>query len=831
MSRTLFLVPVALVVLLPGATTVAGDPTLVARLGSDRFRQQERVEVIVYSPDGKQIATADRDTIHIWDAADGKKTRDITLAKHRILELRYTPDGKRILALTQLSIEIEGVTNPAPLSNRIIIEANSGKIVSEVRLPMRKGTGTISPDAAWLALIDDSQEMVQMIDAATVKVAWQHTSTGNAAESIAWHPNGNAVAIGTLGGHVVIRDCKTGKILHDYVLEEHNVLQRMVFSPDGKDIVAEVSRPDPNHVIRFEAATGKVRWKYQAIRASELAFTADGKELMFWGYIHVSGDHCSWRLLDAETGKPKPGTMYTGYGNAVAIRPDGKVVALGGYLGHISQWDLSTRKRLNESSADPPGPVSDLHFNADGSKVRGWSSGWYEWDVKTGRQTRLSPDLGIGPDDRVANSPDRKLLAIAKVAEPEDNDEGRILEFVDLESGKRKSFGRVRDQDQFQFLGDGRLAVIRDGVAIHDPKTGKKSLTIGKTGQAEVFAIGDDGKSAVALTPAGDSLRQTRWDLVADRKLDAVSCRLSDPGLMRGSGSWRVELFSAGRILAVYFSHVAHPGTPVGLDPIIEEHTALFDAHTGRYLSGWWDLQFRAQLAFSADGRSVACYYPVGLGIDLRETATGERRARIPISTHMGGCCFNSDGRLLAVANMPGPIEIWDLAGKPSEWQENKGDDCWEALRSKDADRAYEAIAVFTANSSKGIALLKQKMVLPTMPAAEAVAGQITYLDAADFRKREQATKTLADMGEIVLPRLREALSKASPESRERLTNLIAKAEAMTPEKLRAIRACEVLEKIGTVEAKALLAEWAKGPGRAMLAREAAESLERLRQR
>jgi hypothetical protein len=248
-------------------------------------------------------------------------------------------------------------------------------------------------------------------------------------------------------------------------------------------------------------------------------------------------------------------------------------------------------------------------------------------------------------------------------------------------------------------------------------------------------------------------------------------------------------------------------------------------------LSGWSDLDFTAQLAFSADGRSVACYYPVGLGIDLRETATGERRTRISIPTSIGGGCFSSDGRLLAVANMPGPIEIWDLAGKPHAWQENQSNEYWEALRSRDADRSYDVICMLTANPSKGIALLKQKTVSPTAPPAETVAGHVAALDSADFRKREQATKTLADMGEIVLPQLRDALKRASSEARERLANLIAKAEAMTPDQLRAIRCCEILEGIGSAEAKALLVEWAKGAAAATLAREAAESLERLRRR
>ena len=51
----------------------------------------------------------------------------------------------------------------------------------------------------------------------------------------------------------------------------------------------------------------------------------------------------------------------------------------------------------------------------------------------------------------------------------------------------------------------------------------------------------------------------------------------------------------------------------------------------------------------------------------------------------------------------------------------------------------------------------------------------------------------------------------------------------MTPEKLRAIRACEVLEAIGSADAKVVLVEWSKGSPGATLTREARESLERLK--
>jgi hypothetical protein len=122
-------------------------------------------------------------------------------------------------------------------------------------------------------------------------------------------------------------------------------------------------------------------------------------------------------------------------------------------------------------------------------------------------------------------------------------------------------------------------------------------------------------------------------------------------------------------------------------------------------------------------------------------------------------------------------------------------------------------------------------MHVSAAPLAGRIAGLVDELDSSAFRKREKASREIAALGELALPDLQSALTRALPEQRERINALIPKAEAVTPERLRATRACEILEGVGNVDAKALLAVWAKGPSGATLTREATESLERLKSR
>jgi hypothetical protein len=120
---------------------------------------------------------------------------------------------------------------------------------------------------------------------------------------------------------------------------------------------------------------------------------------------------------------------------------------------------------------------------------------------------------------------------------------------------------------------------------------------------------------------------------------------------------------------------------------------------------------------------------------------------------------------------------------------------------------------------------------LPAAPTADWIADRIKALDAPQFRDREKATEDLAGVAELIGPHLQTALKGSSPEARRRIEGLVARADSPSPEKWRAVRACEVLEGIGSPDARELLAAWAKGPPGATFTREASESLGRLKGR
>lgn len=823
MSRTLALVVLGLVVPLASAV----EPVLVKRLGSDRFRQRDRVAAIAYSPDGKLLAAADGPGIgiHLWDATSGKLIRTLHFdEKHRLFALQFAPDGKSIYAAVQADKAAAFFRLDISVGKKLDEEW----VYSPVDSSHHEIDGCFSPDGAWLALQLNDGRTALVVNTATHKVVWQDRLRGGSYVSLAFRPDSKVLVAGNFNGYVYVEMESKNLPLPRVVTDV--AVWKLAFSPHGKDLVATISNEGKGRLVRMDAKTGNQRWHFDVECASDLNFTDEGKCLMFWGGIKNRNSN-SWQWLDAESGKLLDRQMLTDYHCASSIHPNGKVLALGGYDGHISQWDLTTRKCIGAASADPAQLVSDLYFVDKGAKIRGWSQGWYEWDVETGQQTRLSPALEIGFRENAIATPDHKWLAVSRVEVESVARNNRSLELIDLGGGKRRKLSRLSDGDSFHFLPDGRFAVNHDGVALYDPISGKTSLKIAAESGNQVFAVSRDGNTVIAVTPGDTDLKVVCLDIPKREKSKELTCRLGDPSLLNNSSAWKAELSPDGRILALFFSHLAHPGSPVGLNPIFEDYTALFDARTGRFLSTWWDLRNVGRPVFSPDGRSVACYYPSGLGIDLREVATGKRRTRISIGSSIGDCCFDPTGKLLCVATSPGPVELWDLSTRQSPSTNKNPRDRWNALLNGEAWVAFDAMLSFQAQPAQAVALFKEKMAVHATAHGEVTAAQVKDLDSTDFRKREQATKQLTAAGELVLAQLHEALKTASPEARERLNGLIANADKMTPEKLRAIRACEVLEGIGNKEAKVLLAEWAKGAPSATLTREATESLERLKLR
>ena len=113
------------------------------------------------------------------------------------------------------------------------------------------------------------------------------------------------------------------------------------------------------------------------------------------------------------------------------------------------------------------------------------------------------------------------------------------------------------------------------------------------------------------------------------------------------------------------------------------------------------------------------------------------------------------------------------------------------------------------------------------------LAPLLADLEADDFKTREQASEALKKAGEQAVPVLKKALGrKPAPEARKRIERLLEQLTQQTPAAvLRGLRATEVLEHLGTPEAKHVLLSLSGGAPEALVTREAKASLQRLARR
>lgn len=161
----------------------------------------------------------------------------------------------------------------------------------------------------------------------------------------------------------------------------------------------------------------------------------------------------------------------------------------------------------------------------------------------------------------------------------------------------------------------------------------------------------------------------------------------------------------------------------------------------------------------------------------------------------------------------------------------------WADFIANDAEGCQKALAgiVAMAKSPKTAVPFLKDRIKPVPPVdARKISQTITELDSSNFQTREAAAKTLEGLGPVAAPTMEKKLQEnISLEVRQALEGLLRRIDdrAMTSQELQAVRGLEVLEAIGTPEARAMLESLAKGGTGAIATDRAAAALGRLQRR
>jgi len=789
-----------------------GDPLperAIARMGSTFLRHAGSIENLAFSADGKILASGDMfGTVHIWDLARSRHISEVWGGFDE-QSLALSPDG-------QLLATGSAMDNDVRLWNSV-----TGREVAQLSCKSSPKSLLFAPDGNFLA-VGSSQGDIYFWDVPSGQLRAQLRGHDGCIRALAFSRDSLELASGGDDKTICIWELPAGtrvKRLTGYKRE----IRFLSFSPDGSCLM---SIGDDEGYLggglleakSWEATTGKITnelpdnyfGRYPGVLSPD------------WQVVACGGE--SGRILLLRAGSADISKSWRAHSKSVKVlkySPDGKILASSGDDNTIHLWDSVTGKeiawRLGHQSQ-----VTAVGFLPGGERLLSMSSDGSArvWEMRTGKQIRR---ISIDPGRIFQGSAPLGLVPGTSLFVAGNTE----VNLVDADSGKivREIHNQRLSLTTPAMSANGKLVVVGDfegRVQVVEVKTGRKIRSLNLVDKPGVAAL------ALAFSPDASLLASThRLRFAAG---DPSGVCLTD--VATGKVLRRLEVNRA-KINCLVFS----PDGKMLATGCQDGTIGLWQVATGKeYRRIHHDRDLATCLAFSADGKMLASGSGGGL-VYLWEVSTGQERARFPGHTgNVTSVAFAQDGRTLASGGDDTTALVWDVMGAgpdPSKpvGASNPGlDMSWADLQSLDAQQAFDALRFFVSRPKKAVTYLAKVF----HPAEEWPAGKIAALlpglDDVRFQVRMKAFQDLAELGEAAGPVLRQALQdKLSLESRRRIEQLLEQLDpARSRSRLRALRAIEALEYIGTPEAKQLLTELARGAKYARQTEEAQAAQQRL---
>jgi WD40 repeat protein len=763
------------------------------RLGTDRLRHGGNVTSLAYSPDSKIVASGGMDwRLRLWHVDSGKPVFNAFLTNW-VTAVAFAPHGNLVAAGTRDG-EIQIWTVPGgkqQLKFKGHQESISQLIFS------RQGDLLVSAGRDGKVCIWDAETGANLVKAAP-----------GAITAMALSPDNKHLAIGDPAGKMHFLELATGKKVRQ-LEASRNPVSALGFSPDNKVLASA----GDDGVVQFwdvEASREIAKTALAGAPVTSLAFVADGKHV-------VSGDVGGrLKLLEVTTGKEvRRLGEHVGSIRAVAVSPDGRVLASGGADNCVRLMDLAKGQELFADGGHQ-GQVTGLAMAPGGSILisAGADATVRFWDLGIHKEVRRMKTAD--PLLCVACSPKGDLVAAGGVE--------KLIRLWNAATGEELK-------------------------PLTGPENGTKCVAFSPDGQM-LASVGED--QTVRL-----------WSLQSRKTLSSMTRPNNSSTLCLAFSPDGKLLASSGTQDTMILLYETESGREIGRLPASVGATMLAFSLNGRELISaslnctiqFWEVasgKLRHQLgpfnnskigftalAVAPDRRRLAVF-PSDRKFQVFDLMTAAPVGKL--TGHSGwvrGLAFSPDGKRLYSASEDTTILAWDFADhippvltQAMELEKGDLELLWAKLVDENAAAAYQAMGTLVKSPSQVIVMMKSRLQ-PTVEAkdVEHIVQLVKDLDNDKFAVREKAYKALQGLSFEAEPALRKAMdAKLSLESVLRVKRILEKLGALTPDRLRILRALEVLEYIGTAEAREVVEALSRGTPGAWMTREATASLERWQQ-